>query len=121
MGKDLYYTIPIFFEDRMRSHTIVATHKRLYIEGEFVYEIKRIKFQDTLRVWLSDAYYFTEMGYYNRPAELQAGDYILIAKPEGGGGVDKNLIRTEKIGVGKMAELLGALNVRQMWTYEPPP
>jgi hypothetical protein len=60
------------------------------------------------------------MDYFNRPRELKAGDYILIAKPEGGGGVDNELMASTQIGVGKLGELMGALNVRRMWTYVPP-
>jgi hypothetical protein len=120
MGKDLYYTIPKFFEDRMRTHSMVAEIRKLDVEGEFVYEITRNRYDDTIRVWLSDAYRFTEMDYFNRPAELKVGDYILIAKPEGGGGVTEQLIATTRIGVGKLGELMGALNVRKMWTYVSP-
>ncbi len=89
------------------------------VEGEYVYELDRRKFKDTIRVWLSDAYRFTDMDYYNRPKELRAGDYILIAKPEGGDGSSKQLIDAGRIGVGKLADFMGALNVRQMWTYVP--
>ena len=120
MGKDLYYTIPKFFEDRMREHSMVADLRRLDVEGEFVYEITRKRYVDVIRVWLSDAYRFTEMDYFNRPQELRPGDYILIAKPEGGGGVSEQLIGSAQIGLGKMADLMGALNNRRMWTYIPP-
>ena len=120
MGNDLYYTIPKFFEDRMRQHSMVAGIHRLDVDGEFVYEITRRKYDDAIRVWLSDAYRFTDMDYFNRPRELKAGDYILIAKPEGGGGVDNELMASTQIGVGKLGELMGALNVRRMWTYVPP-
>jgi hypothetical protein len=120
LGNDLYYTIPIFFEDRMREHSSVSAIRKLEVEGEFVYELDRHKFQDTVRVWLSDAYHFTDMDYYTRPKELRAGDYILIAKPEGGGEVGKQLTDAVQIGVGKLSELMGALTVRHMWTYVPP-
>jgi len=120
MGKDLYYTIPKFFVDQMMKHSMVSAVRELNVAGEFVYELDRHKFHDTVRVWLSDAYLFTEMDYHNRPQELRAGDYILIAKPEGGGGVSQQFINVARIGVGKLGELMGALNVRQMWTYVPP-
>jgi hypothetical protein len=120
MGNNLYYTIPKFFEDRMREHSMVTETRRLDVEGELVYEITRHRYSDTIRVWLSDAYRFTEMDFFNRPKELKAGDYILIAKPEGGGGVSEQLVADARIGVGKLGELMGALNVRAMWTYVPP-
>jgi hypothetical protein len=104
----------------MRQHSAVAAIEHMDVVGEFVYAISRAKFGDVVRVWLSDAYEFTEMDYHNRPMELRAGDYILIAKPEGGGGVSDQLIANNRIGVGKIGELMGALNVREMWTYVPP-
>jgi hypothetical protein len=120
VGLDLQYTIFPFFEERMKEHSHVASVQRLSVEGECIYEIERSKFRDRVKVWLSDAYMFTEMDYYNRPKELTAGDYILIAKPEGSGGVHHDLIDTTKIGVGKLKELMGALTVAKMWTYVPP-
>jgi hypothetical protein len=120
MGSNLYYTIPKFFEDRMHEHSMVADIRQLPAEGEIVYEITRYRYDDKVKVWLSDAYRFTEMDYFNRPKVLKAGDYILIAKPEGGGEIKEQLIASARIGVGKLAELMGALNVKAMWKYAPP-
>jgi hypothetical protein len=120
MGNDLYHTIPKFFEDRMAEHSMVTKCERLSVDGEFVYELTRVRFNDRVRVWLSDAYHFSETDFYSRPKELRAGDYILIAKPEGGGGVGTDVVIAAKIGVGKMRELMGALSVKHMWTYTPP-
>jgi hypothetical protein len=71
-------------------------------------------------VWLSDAYLFTDMDYHNRPSELGPGDYVLVAKPEGGAHVSPELIDEARIGVGKLAEFMGALTKRDTWTYKPP-
>jgi len=120
MCADLYYTIPKFFEDRMREHSMVESFEKMNVKDEHIYEITRKKYADTVRIWLSDAYIFTSTDYYNRPKELRAGDYIVIAKPEGGGGANEDLIERTRIGVGKLGELMGALYVRDMWTYEPP-
>jgi hypothetical protein len=120
VGLDLYYTIPQSFEERMKEHSSVEYLERLNVEGEYIYEIVRYKFHDHVKVWLSDAYHFTEFDYHNRPKELRAGDYILIAKPEANGGVPSHLIDTTKIAVGKLKELMGALTVAKTWTYVPP-
>jgi hypothetical protein len=120
VGLDLHYTIFQFFEKRMNEHSHVASVQRLNVEGECIYEIERSKFRDRVKVWHSDAYMFTEMDYYNRPKELKAGDYILIAKPEADGRVRRDLIDTTKIGVGKLKELMGALTVAKTWTYISP-
>ena len=67
-----------------------------------------------------DAYHFTEFDYENKAGFLSAGDYILVAKPEGSFVVSRDLINSAKIGVGKIGEMMGALNSKKMWTYAPP-
>jgi hypothetical protein len=120
MGKDLYYTIPQFFEKRLCEHSAVGSWARLPYEEEFIYRIFRIQYEDQVLVWLADQYLFTDMDFYNRPQQLRPGDYILIAKPEASGRVSPDLIRQYRIGVGKLGIFMGALNKRKMWTYEPP-
>jgi len=119
MSKDLYYTIPQYFVARMHEHSAVLAVEDASTEEHFLYRIRRNRYGEIL-VWLSDAYTFTDMDYVNRPAELREGDYIVIAKPEGGGGASEHLIEASKIGVGKLADFMGALNSRAMWTYEAP-
>lgn len=117
MGKNLHYTIPRYFEERMSEHSMVETFRKLPHETEIVYEIHRLRFNDTIRVWLSDQYHFGEADFRNRPREIRAGDYILIARPEAashGGYSD------ERIRVGKLADFMGALTRRELWKYEPP-
>jgi hypothetical protein len=120
MGKDLYYSIPKFFEARMAEHSAVVSCEQLPIEEEYIYRIVRANYSDRVQIWLADQYHFTDMDFYNRPRQLSAGDYILIAKPEANGGASRDLIRQYRIGVGKLGELMGALNKREMWTYVPP-
>jgi len=117
MGKNIHYSIIDFFENRMAQHSNVASCRPLKNDTEYVYEIKRLRFGDTVRVWLSDHYHFNEMDLYNRPREIRAGDYILIARPEAQdhGGYSEDNIR-----VGKLADFMGSLNKKEMWKYEPP-
>ena len=120
MGTDLYYTIPPFFEERMAEHSMVQSCQRLPVADEYLYQIGRRRFGDVVTIWLADQYHFTDIDYYNRPSQLQAGDYILVAKPEGTADVRRQLVEGAKIGVGKLGELMGALNKREMWKYVPP-
>ena len=119
MTKDLYYTIPLYFLDRMHEHSSVRSVEDVSTEDHFLFRVSRHRYGSML-VWLSDAYSFTDMNYVNRPKELSRGDYILIAKPEGGGGASQHLIESAQIGVGKLAEFMGALNRRDMWNYVAP-
>jgi hypothetical protein len=118
VSKDLYYTIPQFFVDRMRKHSSVCDVEDVSTEEFYLYRIHRDR-GDAVLVWLSDAYRFTDMDFHNRPVELQPGDFALIAKPEGGANVSPELVEEARIGVGKLGELMGALNKRDVWTYRP--
>jgi hypothetical protein len=120
VSKDLYYTIPQYFLERMHEHSNVLDVEDLSTDEFYLYRIHRRREGDTILVWLSDAYLFTDMDYHNRPVELDPGDYILVAKPEGGAQVSPELIATERIGVGMLAELMGALTKREPWKYIPP-
>jgi hypothetical protein len=120
MSKDLYYTIPEYFIARMHEHSNVVDVVDMSNDNFFLYQIRRLRFEDSVLVWLSDAYRFTDMDFMNRPRELGSGDYVLVAKPEGGFSVSRALIDEAQIGVGKLAELMGALTKREIWTYVPP-
>lgn len=120
MTKDLYYTIPQYFAKRMAEHSNVDSINDESNEEFFLYRIFRGRQRDSVLVWLSDAYRFTDMDYENRPPQLVSGDYILVTKPEGGHNVSQLLIDSTRIGVGMLAELMGALTADRMWTYRPP-
>jgi hypothetical protein len=120
VSKDLYYTIPQYFLERMHEHSNVASVDDVSTSEFYLYRIHRRRERDVVLVWLSDAYLFTDMDYHNRPRELGPGDYVLVAKPEGGAHVSQELIDDARIGVGKLGEFMGALTTRDTWTYKPP-
>jgi hypothetical protein len=111
MGLNLHYSIITFFESRMETHSMVASYRRMKNKPEYVYELERNKYGDYVRVWLTDAYVFSEMDFLNRPSELREGDYILIARPESMGWIDTSDL---KIGIGKIGEFMGALNCKKV-------
>lgn len=119
MTKDLYYTIPQYFLARMAEHSAVLSVKDVSTEEFFLYNVVRARHPD-ITVWLSDAYRFGDMDYQNRPRELIAGDYIIIARPEAMGAVSRHLIDVANVGVGMLGEFMGALNRRDMWNYVAP-
>ena len=101
----------------MLQHTAVESCSRLPIDEEYIYEVRRTRYDDTVRVWLADQYHFNDMDFHCRPRQLKKGDYVLIARPEASASVNQDLIQESKIGVGKIGELMGALNKREMWKY----
>lgn len=116
MTKDLYYTIPRYFLERMSEHSNVSSVADESTDDFFLYRVDRKKFGSVL-VWLSDAYRFGDMDFNNRPANLTSGDFILVAKPEGAFSVSPQLIANAKIGIGQLAKMMGALTARQPWEY----
>ncbi len=103
----------------MREHSNVASIQDQSTDNFFLYRVNRKRYGDLI-VWLSDAYRFGDMDFHNRPVELGAGDFILVAKPEGGFSVSAELIRNARIGVGQIAKLMGALTSRNPWEYLTP-
>lgn len=117
MGTNLHRLVIEFFETRMESHSKVARFRRLDVDDEVVYEVERHDFGDVVRIWLSDQYHFGEGDYLARPKEIRRGDYILIARPEASFSIGSD--PDAQIGIGRIRHLMGALNVPQMWRYEP--
>lgn len=120
MSKDLHPSILQFFEERMRSHSNVTSFEDVSTDEFFLYRVHRKRPRDVVLIWLSDAYRFTDMDYYNRPQELGVGDFALIARPEAAGGLADEIIEEARIGVGKVGELMGALTRPQIWKYRAP-
>ena len=117
MSKDLHPSILDFFGDRMAGHSNVADPRDESDQENYIFRITRSKQRDEILVWLTDAYLFTDADYYARPPSLRPGDFILVAKPEGGFHLDRDTIDRERIGVGQIGKFMGALNSRSMWTY----
>ena len=121
MGKDLHYLILEFFKERMRGHNKVSTFGVLSLKEEIIYRIKRVDGLSEVIVHLSDDYAYTLHSYYSKPSQLSNGGFILVAKPEA--NFDPDIIplaRSDRIGLGGIGKLLGALNHERYWLYEEP-
>ena len=117
MGKDLHPSILKFFAERMEEHDAISAMSKVTDDDDHLYKLHRARFGDTMRVWLCDAYLFTDAEFFNRPSAIIEGDYIIVGKPEGGIAVDHDLIRQYKIGVGKIGKFMGAVNFRKTWRF----
>ncbi|HEY8696418.1 MAG TPA: hypothetical protein VIM02_02280 [Rhizomicrobium sp.] len=117
----LYYTIPKYFEARMAEHNCVAACTRVEAGDEVVYRIERTNGRKSLLVFLSDAYSFGQAEYLGRPTIIRRGDFVLVARPEGGlGDVSLERAKNDGIGIGKLAKLMGALNMDDVSRYRTP-
>lgn len=120
MGKDLHYLIEKFFRERMDEHAKVRSYTEIQDENAVLYEVVRIAGLSSLVVHLSDAYLYTLHDYYSRPKSIKSGDFILVARPEADYHIDlRYLAARDKIGIGKIGTLLGALNRKNVWQYKP--
>ena len=118
MGKDLHYSIRPFIERALANHNAVKDIERIDTDEYYAYRIKRNFGMSDVTVVLSDNYHFGSTSLLNKPHLLKDGGFFLIAKPEAS-NYEIN-IENEKLSVGKIGKLLGALNKEQFWTYTPP-
>lgn len=116
MGKDLHYLVVKFFRERMDDHSKVRRYTEIQDAKDILYEIERVNELPSLVVHLSDAYRYTLQDYYSKPRSLGKGNFILIARPEAEYDVDiVSIAAKDKIGIGKIGTLLGALNRKNVW------
>lgn len=118
MGKDLHYSIRPFIERALTNHNAVKEIEDITTDDYFAYKIKRNFGLSDVLVVLSDAYYFGESVVEDRIDIFKNGGFYLIARPEAR-GFESN-IPEERIGIGQIGKLLGALNRNEFWTYERP-
>ena len=118
MGKNLHYSIKPFIEKALENHFSVSEIQLINIEDYYAYNIIRKRGLSNLIIVLSDDYYFDYKSLQSKPEILKEGGFFLIAKPEA--KITQDNIPIEKIAVGKLGKLLGALNQEDFWNYEPP-
>ena|SRR5690606_609520 len=118
MGKDLHYSIRPFIERALASHQAVNEIENIDTDDFYAYRLHRNFGMSDVIVVLSDAYYFGATTLASKPELLKDGGFFLIARPEAS-NFEVNREK-EKLSVGKIGKLLGALNSEEFWTYTPP-
>ena len=118
MSKDLRPEHIDFFMARMKDHSSVTCIEDISTDEFYIYKLFRTGDLSPVIVYLSDAYEFTDAEFLARPKKPRP-DYILIALPHASGPESKTC-RKEKVGIGKIRALMGALNKRNLWEYVPP-
>lgn len=118
MGKDLHYSIRPFIERALTNHSAVKEIKDITTDEFYAYKIKRNFGLSDVIVVLSDAYYYGDSVAEDRIEVFKDGGFYLIARPEAK-GFESNILE-EKIAIGQIGKLLGALNKDDFWTYKRP-
>ena len=120
MGKDLHPSIMPFILEKLRYHQNVNAVEDISTKEYYMYRLTRRSGCDVV-VLISDAYHFSEFDYLSKPIELNGGGFILIARPESSFPVDiQHHLIADKVIIGKIGILLGALRIEDFWTYEKP-
>jgi len=118
MGKNIHYSIRPFIENALNNHFAVEKIEKIVLDDFYAYKITRRREMSSLIVVLSDDYDFNDESIQKKPSILKDGGFFLKAKPEGY-GISRSLPE-EKLGLGGIGKLLGAINKKDYWNYEPP-
>lgn len=121
MGKDLHPSIMPFVKKRMENHQNVLKIVDISTNEYYMFNLIRSYGLRDVVVLISDCYHFSEFDYHSKPVELNNGGFILIAKPESSFTSElQNDFKQDKIIIGRIGILLGALRIDRFWTYEKP-
>jgi formylmethanofuran dehydrogenase subunit B len=119
MGKDLHPSIMPFIYEKLKFHQSVKSFKDISTEEDYILRVSRTNGLSDVIVYISDAYHFSEFDYLSK--NLSDGAFILIAKPESSFPTNvQHHAKENKIIIGKIGILLGALKVEEYWKYERP-
>lgn len=123
MGRNLHYTIPRYLEKALDQHTKVESWSRidnLKTDNDYIYLVKRTDGLSDVVVHASDEYPYQLTDYFQKPYQIGAGSFILIARPEA--DYDYAIVELasqDQISIGKFSALMGALHIGQHWNYVP--
>ena len=118
MGKNLHRSILPFIENRLLKHSMVIAIQKFEEDDYYYYIVKRQHNLPDVIVALCDVYHISNLTMYNIPPILNNGGFYLIAKPEATEYF--YVIEENKIVIGKLNNLLGALYKYNICTYFPP-
>lgn len=113
MGKNLHYSIINFIKERLTKCNKIETFNFISNDDYYVLKINRIYPFESFKIYLSDEYLYTIMDYYNKPKEINKGDFIYLARPEANFSNEIELLEValdEDIYIGKFARLLTYIN-----------
>ena|SRR5690348_10592681 len=106
-----------FFLERMESHSKVEACNQLNDDAEYIFEVIRKGGLPRVLVYLSDAYKYTAWEYLSHPKRIRSGDFIVVG---GFAALDPSVVelaRNDRIGLGGIGKLMGALNAERVWEY----
>lgn len=118
MGFDLHPSILPYWEKALNSHSNVSSWDKLDDSNDYIYRIKRVRGKDIL-VLVSDCYEYSLSDFFTRNDLIGQGAMIYMAKPESKYDLEvANVAKQERVTIGMLGEILGALNLDVHWNWE---
>lgn len=113
MGKNLHYSIINFIKQRLQECNKINSYILIPNTNHYVIEVKRNLPYESFKIYMSDEYRYTIMDYYNKPTEINKGDFIYLARPEANFANEIEITETalsDGIYIGKFSRLLSFMN-----------
>lgn len=113
MGKNLHYSIINFIKQRLQECNKINSYILIPNTNHYVIEVKRNLPYESFKIYMSDEYRYTMMDYYNKPTEINKGDFIYLARPEANFANEIEIMETalsDGIYIGKFSRLLSFMN-----------
>lgn len=113
MGKNLHYSIINFIKQRLQECNKINSYILIPNTNHYVIEVKRNLPYESFKIYMSDEYRYTIMDYYNKPTEINKGDFIYLARPEANFANEIEIMETalsDGIYIGKFSRLLSFMN-----------
>jgi hypothetical protein len=119
-GDKPYYKDIQFVQMKLQSHDRVVGFERVGNSDQLLAVTRT--FADTLHVWLSDVYTLGEAEYlFLREQTPEINCIVSVSGYDRYTGEAKEQAVRDHVGLFKIGEFLGALNVKEFWTYVPRP
>lgn len=113
MGKNLHYSIINFIKQRLHECNKINSYILVPNTNHYVIEVKRNLPYESFKIYMSDEYRYTITDYYNKPTEINKGDFIYLARPEANFANEIEIMEaalSDGIYIGKFSRLLSFMN-----------
>jgi len=119
-GDKPYYKDIQFVEMKLRGHDRVISFERVGSSDQLFAVARTLG--DTLHVWLSDVYTLGEAEFlFLREKNPEINCIVSVSGYNRYTDEAKEQAVRDRVGLFKIGEFLGALNVKEFWTYVPRP
>ena len=113
MGKNLHYSIINFIQERLQECNKIVSFNFIPNDNYYIINVNRVFPYETFNIYMCDQYRYTMIDYYNKPNEINKGDFLFLARPEANFSNEIEILEvalSEGIYIGKFKKLLTFIN-----------